>query len=186
MLTFIHVSNLSTFSAIKVVNIFSSLSTFFQQTVNIFNNLSTLSASYQHFQQFVNIFCSKLSTFSTTCQHFQQLVNIFSKLSTFSAICQHYFSNLSTFFQQFVNIISAICQHFFSTSSGDTEMLPGVTGGMGGHSAWLQVVNTFNQSWALLVFLIFFNNKIWFFAFFIKLIWFGVGFVNRTGAAIGY
>lgn len=25
-----------------------------------------------------------------------------------------------------------------STSTGDTEMLPGVTGGMGGHSSWLQ------------------------------------------------
>ena len=43
-----------------------------------------------------------------------------------------------------------------------------------------------DQSWALSVFLKFFNNKKWFFAFFIKLIWLGVGFLNRTGAEIGY
>ena len=43
-----------------------------------------------------------------------------------------------------------------------------------------------NQSWALSVFLNFFTNKKWFFAFFIKLIWLGVGFLNRTGAEIGY
>ena len=43
-----------------------------------------------------------------------------------------------------------------------------------------------NQSWALSVFFNFFNNKKWFFAFFIKLIWLGVGFLNRTGAEIGY
>ena len=42
------------------------------------------------------------------------------------------------------------------------------------------------QSWALSVFLNFFNNKKLFFAFFIKLIWLGVGFLNRTGAEIGY
>ena len=41
------------------------------------------------------------------------------------------------------------------------------------------------QSWALEVFLIFSNNKS-FFAFFIKLIWLGVGFLNRTGAEIGW
>ena len=33
---------------------------------------------------------------------------------------------------------------------------------------------------------LFFNNKKWFFAFFIELIWLGVGFLNRTGAEIGY
>ena len=42
------------------------------------------------------------------------------------------------------------------------------------------------QSWALEVFLNFFNNKNLFFAFFIKLIWLGVGFSNKTGAEIGY
>ena len=42
------------------------------------------------------------------------------------------------------------------------------------------------QSWALEVFLNFFNNKKWSFAFFIKLIWLGVGFLNRTGAEIDY
>ena len=42
-----------------------------------------------------------------------------------------------------------------------------------------------SQSWALDVFLNFFNNKKWFFAFFIKLTWLGVGFLNRTGAEIG-
>ena len=42
------------------------------------------------------------------------------------------------------------------------------------------------QSWALSVFLNFFTNKKWFFAFSIKLIWLGVGFLNRTGAEIGY
>ena len=42
------------------------------------------------------------------------------------------------------------------------------------------------QSWALSIFLNFFNNKKWFFAFVIKLIWLGVGFLNRTGAEIGY
>ena len=39
---------------------------------------------------------------------------------------------------------------------------------------------------AFLVFLIIFNNKKWFLAFFIKLIWLGVGFLNRTGAEVGY
>ena len=43
-----------------------------------------------------------------------------------------------------------------------------------------------SQSWALSVFLNFFNNKKLFLAFFIKLIWLGVGFLNRTGAKIGY
>ena len=42
------------------------------------------------------------------------------------------------------------------------------------------------QSWALSVFFHFFTNKKWFFAFFIKLIWLGMGFLNRTGAEIGY
>ena len=42
------------------------------------------------------------------------------------------------------------------------------------------------QSWALSVFLNFFNNKKWFFLFFTKLIWLGVGFFNRTGAEMGY
>ena len=39
---------------------------------------------------------------------------------------------------------------------------------------------------ALSVFFNFFNNKKWFFAFFIKFIWLGVGFLNGTGAEIGY
>ena len=43
-----------------------------------------------------------------------------------------------------------------------------------------------SQSWALSVFLNFFNNKKWFLAFFIKLSWLGVGFLNMTGAEIGY
>ena len=43
-----------------------------------------------------------------------------------------------------------------------------------------------SQSWALQVFLYFFNNKKRFFEFVIKLIWLGVGFLNRTGAEIGY
>ena len=43
-----------------------------------------------------------------------------------------------------------------------------------------------SQSWALEVFLSFFNNEKWFFAFFIKLIWPGVGFLNRTGAEMAY
>ena len=47
-------------------------------------------------------------------------------------------------------------------------------------------VPTSAQSWALSVFLIFFTSKKWYFAFFIKLIWLGVGFLNRTGAEIGY
>ena len=41
----------------------------------------------------------------------------------------------------------------------------------------------------LSVFFYFFNNKKWFFAFFYQvnyLIWLGVGFLNRTGAEIGY
>ena len=42
------------------------------------------------------------------------------------------------------------------------------------------------QSWALLIFLNVFNNKKWFFASFIKYIWFWVGFLNGTGAEIGY
>ena len=42
------------------------------------------------------------------------------------------------------------------------------------------------QSWALSVFLNFFKNKKWFLCIFIKLIWPGVGFLNRTGAKIGY
>ena len=42
------------------------------------------------------------------------------------------------------------------------------------------------QRWALSVFFIFFNNKKWFFPFFIKLVWLGVGFLNRTGAEVGY
>ena len=42
------------------------------------------------------------------------------------------------------------------------------------------------QSWALSVFLNVFNNKKWFFSSFIKWIWLGVGFLNRTGAEIGY
>ena len=42
------------------------------------------------------------------------------------------------------------------------------------------------QSWALSIFFIFFNNKKWYLAFFIQLIWLGVGFLNRTGAKIGY
>ena len=32
----------------------------------------------------------------------------------------------------------------------------------------------------------FFNSKNWFFAFLTELIWLGVGFLNRTGAEIGY
>ena len=36
------------------------------------------------------------------------------------------------------------------------------------------------------VFFNFVNNKKWIVAFFIKLIWLGVGFLNRTGAEIGY
>ena len=42
------------------------------------------------------------------------------------------------------------------------------------------------QSWALEVYFNFFTNKKWFVAFFIKLIWLGVGFLNKTGAEIGY
>ena len=45
---------------------------------------------------------------------------------------------------------------------------------------------TLYQSWALSVFLNFFNNKKLFFAYFIKLIWLEVGFLNRTGAEIDY
>ena len=32
-----------------------------------------------------------------------------------------------------------------SDTNGDTEMLPGVTGAMGGHSAWLQVSSSDNK-----------------------------------------
>ena len=40
------------------------------------------------------------------------------------------------------------------------------------------------QSWALSIF---FNwKKNWFFAYFIKLIWMGLGYLNRTGAEIGW
>ena len=42
------------------------------------------------------------------------------------------------------------------------------------------------QGWALSVFFNFFNNNEIFFARFIKLIWLGVGFLNKTGADIGY
>ena len=42
------------------------------------------------------------------------------------------------------------------------------------------------QSWALSVYFNFFTNKKLFSAFLIKLIWLGVGFLNRTGAEIGY
>ena len=48
------------------------------------------------------------------------------------------------------------------------------------------IVPSARQSWALSVFFNFFNNKKWFFAFFIRLIWLGVGFLNRTGAEIGF
>ena len=41
-------------------------------------------------------------------------------------------------------------------------------------------------SWALPVFFNFVNNKKWFFVFVIKLIWLGVGFLNRSGAEIGF
>ena len=34
-----------------------------------------------------------------------------------------------------------------SDTNGDTEMLPGVTGAMGGHSAWLQVSSSNNMLW---------------------------------------
>ena len=47
-------------------------------------------------------------------------------------------------------------------------------------------VNEIMQSWALSVFLNFVNNKKGIFAFFIKLLGLGVGFLNRTGAEIGY
>ena len=53
----------------------------------------------------------------------------------------------------------------------------------GGH--WCPTYST-TQSWALEVFLHFFNNKKLLFAFFIKLIWLRVGFLNRTGAEISY
>ena len=43
-----------------------------------------------------------------------------------------------------------------------------------------------DQSWALSVFFYFFKSKQWIFAFFVKLIWLGVGFLNRSGAEIGY
>ena len=42
------------------------------------------------------------------------------------------------------------------------------------------------QSWALELFLHFFNNEKWFFAFSIKLICLGMGLLNRTGAKIGH
>ena len=42
------------------------------------------------------------------------------------------------------------------------------------------------QRWALEVFFNFLNNKKWLFALFIKVIWLGVGFLNGTGAEIGY
>ena len=42
------------------------------------------------------------------------------------------------------------------------------------------------QSWALSVFFNLFKNEKWFFAIFIKSIWLGVGFLNITGAEIGY
>ena len=44
----------------------------------------------------------------------------------------------------------------------------------------------FYQSWALSVFFYFFTDKKLFFAFFIKLIWLEVGFLNMTGAEVGY
>ena len=50
----------------------------------------------------------------------------------------------------------------------------------------LKIKLRYKQSWALSVFLNFFNNKKWFFAFLIKLIWLGVGFLNGKGAEIGY
>ena len=50
----------------------------------------------------------------------------------------------------------------------------------------LKAADSANQSWVLSVFFNLFNNKKWSFAFFIKLIWLGVGFLNRTGAEIGY
>ena len=53
-------------------------------------------------------------------------------------------------------------------------------------SSSIKTLMAFEQSWALSVFLNIFNNKKWFFAFFIKFIWLGMGFLNRTGAEIGY
>ena len=47
-------------------------------------------------------------------------------------------------------------------------------------------IHRYDQSWEILVFFNFLNNKNWFFCIFIKLIWLGVGFLNRTGAEIGY
>ena len=50
----------------------------------------------------------------------------------------------------------------------------------------VKVTHSHTQGWALSVFLNFFNNKKLFFAFFIKIIRLGVGFLNGTGAEIGY
>ena len=53
---------------------------------------------------------------------------------------------------------------------------------VGGPAASSKVSNT-HVGWH---FFNFFTNKKLFFVFFIKLIWLGVGFLNRTGAEIGY
>ena len=54
------------------------------------------------------------------------------------------------------------------------------------HKHFLYQINFLNQFVSGEVIFYFFNNKKLFFAFFIKLIWLGVGFLNRTGAEIGY
>ena len=54
------------------------------------------------------------------------------------------------------------------------------------HFSWGKENKTILQTWALEVFLNFFNNKKWFLAYFIKLIWLGVGFLNRICAEIVY
>ena len=51
--------------------------------------------------------------------------------------------------------------------------------------SWMQAADSDSLA-GLSVFLNFFNNEKCFFAFNIKLIWLGVGFLNSTGAEIGY
>ena len=82
-------------------------------------------------------------------------------------------------------ILSKICLPLQRRDTGD-EWLVVVRGGRLQFFSLPIWVSLSLQGWALSVFLKFFNNKKWFVVFFIKLIWLGVGFLNRTGAKIGY
>ena len=62
-----------------------------------------------------------------------------------------------------------------------SHMLPSLV------SAWYETSRSYMaRAGHVPYFFNFFTNKKWFFAFFIKFIWLGVGFLNMTGAEVGY